>query len=196
METRCCSPTDFGFSAVYAHARFTQNRVNDDRMRQSLLFRVRVSEEKERHRQGERNWDTEFVCIHEGVCESEHVLVKTEKKRYKRKKKRLEENLCIHQQGFTDEEAESLSSLPKIFPFQPSSLPFFKKLPLFRTLNVLCQQIPCEAGESFIWNWFQTVMLLSVPTVVFKRGSLSSWNRWLDCGGLGNRSDCTTTNLS
>lgn len=37
METSRSSPTDLGFSAVCL-TRFAQNRVNDDRMRQSLLF--------------------------------------------------------------------------------------------------------------------------------------------------------------
>lgn len=41
METRRSSPTDFGFSAACL-TRFAQNRVNDDRMRQSLLFTVCV----------------------------------------------------------------------------------------------------------------------------------------------------------
>lgn len=37
MEASRSSPTDLGFSAVCL-TRFAQNRVNDDRMRQSLLF--------------------------------------------------------------------------------------------------------------------------------------------------------------
>lgn len=72
---------------MYACVRFAQNRVNDDRMRQSLLFRVRVSEEKEKAQTGEKELRRRVcVWIREGVCESERVLVKTEKKIQKKKK--------------------------------------------------------------------------------------------------------------
>lgn len=63
IETRCCSLPDLGFFAVYASARFAQNKANDDRMRQSLLFSVCVSEEKERHKHGGKE-SSQRVCVY------------------------------------------------------------------------------------------------------------------------------------
>lgn len=73
-KSRHCSPPDF--FVVYACTRFVQNKANDDRMRQSLLFRVCVcmcvSEEKERHKHGERNGNRKYVCMRVGVCVCAH----------------------------------------------------------------------------------------------------------------------------
>lgn len=82
IETRRCSLPDLGFFAVYASVRFAQNRANDDRMRQSLLFSVCVCQRRKKGTNtGERNGVREYVCMHVWVCERVCVcvLIKTEK---------------------------------------------------------------------------------------------------------------------
>lgn len=76
IETRRCSLPDLGFFAVYASVRFAQNRANDDRMRQSLLFSVCVCQRRKKGTNtGERNGVREYVCMHVWVCERVCVCV-------------------------------------------------------------------------------------------------------------------------
>lgn len=64
IETRRCSLPDLGFFAVYASVRFAQNRANDDRMRQSLLFSVCVCVRGERKAQTRgKEMELESMCV-------------------------------------------------------------------------------------------------------------------------------------
>lgn len=113
IETRRCSLPDLGFFAVYASVRFAQNRANDDRMRQSLLFSVCVcvrGERKAQTRGKEMELESMCVCMCGCVNVCVCVLIKTEKEGGRGREKGVgvggeslgETILCARQQGFTD----------------------------------------------------------------------------------------------